>query len=166
MPRAKKETAAAPPVSAPAAASAYDGLVSKAECLREIRKHLLKELGREPRGSDVYEVFKDTKFASGQEEKDKAYINTTLSAIRKRIATDAGLIPIPGKRGKYMMANTSPSPNVSELRHVREAAKHLSEGLDELDAYLSVSLALLDKFDGNPQKLREAVAFLKEVTAQ
>lgn len=133
---------------------------SKIEAVRLIRQHLIETsgTGAEPKGGEVYNLFKSTKHAKKDETGDRQFVSSTLSQIRKneRLKQQVeGYVP-----------NKSDEPNMSEIKLVMAAAQELDShnGLEQLEEHINIVLPLLSQLGGNPNKLRKTLNFLIELS--
>ena len=132
---------------------------SKIDAVREIRRHLMELSGSstDPKGGEVYNLFKLTKHAKGDETSDRQFVSSTLSQIRKTERLK--------QRTESPSVSMSDEPTMIEIRTVMQAAQELDpdDGLQQLQEHVDIVLPLLKQLGGNPNKLQKTLKFLAEI---
>jgi hypothetical protein len=102
---------------------------SKAAAIRAIAEELKSENGQEPGARTVYEIFKGTKHATGDEKKDLAQISTTLSNARRKAGGGGASKPKAATDG---MSVPDVLTAIGELAHQLGGLDRLKETVDAL----------------------------------
>jgi hypothetical protein len=136
--------------------SPYDAVKTKIEAIRLIRADLLKD-GKQDTPAAVYDVYRRTKHSLGDEEKDRNYITSTLSQLR-RVDGDTGR---KARNTVSTLNKATDKPTVDELKKVKALVQEHG-GIDEV-AKLVDAVAVMAKAVGGFDRLKTALDDLREL---
>jgi hypothetical protein len=133
-----------------------DQALNKADAIRVVRHHLLKQ-GREPETAEIAAILAKTQWTTGDTNRDKNYISSILSQDRAKED-----LP-PGKPGRRPRAGLFPAePTATELKRVKELAEAEAGSVEELAATVDRVDAIAREVGGF-ERLKKCIAFWKAI---
>jgi hypothetical protein len=129
---------------------------SKAEAIRIVRHHLLKQ-GRQPETAEIATILSLTRWTTHDINRDKNYISYVLSQERTREGQPRGK---PGRRPRALMLPAEPT--AGELMRVRELGEQhcrtLQQLAEEVERVNSVASEV-----GGFDRLLKCIAFWRQL---
>ncbi len=133
-----------------------DEALNKADAIRVVRHHLLKQ-GREPETAEIAAILSKTQWTTGDVNRDKNYISSLLSQDRAKEGQP------PGKPGRRARAGLFPvEPTATELKRVKELAEEQAGSLEALAADVERVDAIAGEVGGF-ERLKKCLAFWKNL---
>ena len=133
-----------------------DQALNKADAIRVVRHHLLKQ-GREPETAEIAAILGKSQWTTGDVNRDKNYISSILSQDRTKDGQP------PGKPGRRARAGLFPAePTATELKRVRELAEEQAGSVEALCAEVE-RVDAIAKEVGGFERLKKCIAFWKDL---